>query len=267
VSIYTSTRGGGYANASGTSFASPVVAATAALLLSANSKLNPADVDRFLTGKSVDLGSSGYDQYYGFGRVNAAAAVQAARPIAVVDTQPPSVSITSPTGGRVSGIVPVDIESSDNVGVTRVEFYVNGQLVATDELAPFAFAWDTAGKADGSYSLRVHAMDAAGNRKESAPVDVTVGNDSTGPTIGKFNLTEGMRLPGGRQTIRVSATDNQSVAKISLTIDGKEVAVAYGSSLTYNWTTRTATSGAHTVTVRVTDNTGNVTTRSVTVFK
>jgi subtilisin family serine protease len=265
VSIYTSTRGGGYANASGTSFASPVVAATAALLLSANSKLNPADVDRFLTGKSVDLGSSGYDQYYGFGRVNAAAAVQAARPIVVVDTQPPSVSIASPTGGQVSGVVPIDIESSDNVGVVRVELYVNGQLFATDELAPFAFAWDTTGKADGSYSLRVQAVDAAGNRRESLPVTVTVGNDSAAPTIGSFNLTDGMSLSGGRQTIKVSATDNQSVAKISLSIDGKEVAAAYGGSLRYNWNTRKVVSGAHTVTVQVTDNTGNVTTRSVTV--
>lgn len=265
VSIYTTTRGGGYANASGTSFASPVVAATAALIFSTNSKLGPADVDRFLTGKSVDLGTSGYDQYYGFGRVNAAAAVQAARPTAMVDTQPPSVSITSPTGGRVSGVVPIDIESFDNVGVTRVELYVNGQLLATDELAPFAFAWDTTSKSDGSYSLRVQAVDAAGNRRESQPVTVTVGNDSAAPSIGSFNLTDGMSLSGGKQTIKVSATDNQSVAKISLVIDGKEVAVAYGNALSYNWNTRKVTRGAHTVTVRVADNTGNVTPRSVTV--
>jgi hypothetical protein len=234
-------------------------------MLSVNSKLTPTDVDRFLTGKSVDLGASGYDQYYGFGRVNAAAAVQAAKPVVVVDTQPPTVSITSPTGGQVSGVVPIDIESSDNVGVVRVELYVNGQLIATDELPPFAFAWDTTGKADGSYSLRVQAVDAAGNRRESQPVTVTVGNDSAAPTIGSFNLTDGMSLSGGRQTIKVSATDNQSVAKISLSIDGKEVSIAYGSSLRYNWNTRKVASGAHSVTVRVTDNTGNVTTRSVTV--
>jgi hypothetical protein len=74
-----------------------------------------------------------------------------------------------------------------------------------------------------------------------------------------------MSLSGGRQTIKVSATDNQSVAKISLSIDGKEVAAAYGGSLRYNWNTRKVVSGAHTVTVQVTDNTGNVTLRSVTV--
>ena len=266
VSVYTTTIGGGYSSASGTSFASPVVAATAALMLSANSRLTPADVDQLLTGRSVDLGTTGFDQYYGYGRVNAASAVLAAKQTMVADTQAPAVSITSPTGGRVSGVVPVDVNSSDNVGVTRVDFFVNGQLVATDSLAPFAFAWDTAGKPDGNYTLSVQALDAAGNRATSPSVAVTVGNDSSAPTIGSFSLTDGMTI-SSKQTIKVSATDNQSVAKISLVIDGKEVAVAYGGSLSYSWSTRRLAKGAHTVTVRVTDNSGNVTSKTVTVYK
>lgn len=267
VSIYTTTKGGGYANASGTSFASPVVAATAALMLSANSKTTPTDIDKYLTGKSVDLGAPGQDQYYGFGRVNAAAAVQAVKQVVAVDTQAPTISITSPTGGKVSGVVPVDVKYDDNVGVTRVEFYVNRQLVATDELAPFAFAWDTAGKADGSYGLSVQAIDAAGNRGMSSTVTVTLGNDSTAPTISKLNVTDNMRVSRNRQSIKISATDNQSVAKISLSIDGKEVAVAYGGSLSYNWNTSSVASGSHQISVRVTDNSGNVTTKTVSVWR
>ena len=42
------------------------------------------------------------------------------------DTTPPTVSITSPTSGNVSGTVTVSANASDNVGVTRVDFYVNG---------------------------------------------------------------------------------------------------------------------------------------------
>jgi thermitase len=266
VSVYTTTVGGGYANASGTSFASPIVAATAALMMSANSKLTPADVDRLLTDKSVDLGATGYDQYYGFGRVNAASAVLAAKQTVASDTQAPSVSIASPTGGSVSGMVPVDVNSSDNVGVTRVDFFVNGQLIASDSLAPYAFAWDTAGMADGSYTLSVQAFDAAGNRGTSPAVTVSIGNDSTAPTIGSFSLTDGMTV-SSRQTIKVSASDNQSVASISLVIDGKEVAIAYGSSLSYNWNTRKIARGAHTVTARVTDNSGNVSSKTVTVYR
>ncbi|HEX7971329.1 MAG TPA: S8 family serine peptidase, partial [Thiobacillus sp.] len=267
VSIYTTTVGGGYSYASGTSFSSPVVAATAALMLSANSKLTPADIDRLLTGTSVDLGTSGYDQYYGAGRVNAAAAVLAAKQTIVADTQAPTISITSPTGGRVSGVVPVDVSYSDNVGVTRADFYVNGQLVATDSLAPFAFAWDTTGKVDGSYTLSVQAYDAAGNRGTSPSVAVTLSNDTTAPTIVSFSLTNGMTVSPSKQTVSAAATDNQSVAKISLLIDGKEVSIAYGSSLSYGWNTRKLATGAHTVTVRATDNSGNVASQTVTVYR
>lgn len=69
------------------------------------------------------------------------------------------------------------------------------------------------------------------------------------------------------QPVGVIATDSQGVAKISLEIDGKEVAVSYGSQLGYSWNTRNVASGAHTVTVRITDVAGNVTTRTVTVYK
>lgn len=267
VSVYTTTVGGGYSNASGTSFSSPVVAATAALMLSANAKLTPADVDRILKSTTLDLGTSGFDQYYGAGRVDAARAMAGAKTSVVTDTQAPAVSIASPTGGKVAGVVPVDINYSDNVGVTRADFYVNNQLVASDSLAPFAFAWDTAGKADGSYTLSVQAYDAAGNKGTSPSVVVSIGNDGIAPTISSFNLADGMTVSPSKQVVAATATDNQGVAKTSLVIDGKEVAVALGGSLSYNWNTRKLAKGAHVVTVRVADNAGNLANKSVTVYK
>ena len=267
VSVYTTTVGGGYSSASGTSFSSPVVAGAAALMLSANSKLTPADVDRILKSTALDLGTAGFDQYFGTGRIDAAKAVAGAKSTVVADTQAPTVSITAPTGGKVAGVVPVDLVYSDNVGVTRADFFVNGQLVASDSQAPFAFAWDTAGKADGSYTLSVQAFDAAGNRGTSPSVAVTIGSDSTAPAIGTFNLTNGMTISPYRQTISVTATDNQGIAKISLVIDGKEVAVAYGGSLSYSWNTRKVAKGAHAVSVRASDSAGNQASKTVTVFK
>jgi len=76
-----------------------------------------------------------------------------------------------------------------------------------------------------------------------------------------------MKISPTRQTISVSATDNRSVAKISLVIDGREVAIAYGSSLGYSWNTRKLAGGAHTVSLRVSDSAGNLTTRTVTVYR
>jgi thermitase len=267
VSIYATTRGGSYGNWSGTSFSSPITAATAALMLSANSRLTPADIDRILKSTAVDLGTAGADQHFGAGRIDAARAVAAARATVASDTQAPTISITSPTGGKVAAVVPVDVSFSDNVGVARAELYVNGSKVATDESSPFAFAWDTATYGDGTYTLVAKAYDAAGNVGTSPSVAVSISNDSTAPTVTRFNLTAGMTISSTRQTVSVSATDNQSVAKISLVIDGKEVAVAYGGSLSYTWNTRKLAKGAHTVTVRVTDNAGNVTSKTVTVYR
>ena len=201
------------------------------------------------------------------GRIDAAKAVAAARNRVAVDTQPPVISITSPTAGKVVSIVPVDVTYSDNVGVTRAELYVNGNKFATDDMGPFAFSWDTTPYADGAYTLSVRAYDAAGNVGTSSSVAVTIANDITAPVISSFNLTEGMKVSRTSQAILASATDNKTVAKISLTIDGKEVAVANGSSLSYTWNTRKVTSGAHSVTVRAWDATANTVSKTVMVYK
>lgn len=268
VSIYSTNRGGGYGNWSGTSFSSPITAAAAALMFSANAKLAPADVDAILKSTALDLGTAGYDQYHGYGRIDVARAVSVAKGYATSDTQAPTVGITSPTGGsRVSGVVPVDLTYADNVGVARVEFHVDGVKIATDDASPFAFAWDTVAHPDGTHTLTAKAYDAAGNMGTSAVVSVTVANDATAPVISSFNLSDGMRLSPSKQSVSAAATDDVKVARISLTIDGKEVAVAYGSSISYNWNTRKLAPGAHTVTVRVTDTAGNTTSKTVTVYK
>lgn len=272
VGIYTTTRGGGYGNASGTSFASPVVAATAALMLSANKTLPPSEVDRILKSTALDLGTAGVDEYYGSGRVNAAAAVNAAKALGGSDTQAPSVAITAPTGGRVTAVVPIDMNYSDNVGVVRTELYANGTKLISDTAMPYAFAWDTSTVADGNYTLTVRAFDAAGNQTTSAPVSVTVANDTVAPVISSFNLTDGMKM-ANPQVISATATDNQSVAKMSLTINGKEVAVAYGSSISYSLSSsrtsgsRKTQSTSYSISVRATDKAGNTTSKSATIYK
>jgi thermitase len=266
VSVYSTTVGGGFGNYSGTSFSSPIVAATAALVMAANNKLTPADIDRILTSTATDLGTSGYDQYFGHGRVDAARAVAAARTYVASDTQAPTISIATPTGGTVTGVVAVDVKYSDNVGVSRAELYLNGSMIASDSTSPFAFAWDTAGYADGSYSLVAKAYDAAGNVGASPSVSVTLGNDTVAPSISSFSLTSGMTV-ASNQKISASATDNQRVAKMSLEIDSKVVATTTGSSISYTWNTRKVAKGSYSVTVRAWDAASNATSKTVTVYK
>lgn len=93
------------------------------------------------------------------------------------DTQAPTTSITAPTNGAtVSGIVNVTANASDNVGVTRVEFWLDGVIKSTDTTSPYAWSWDTATSANGAHSIVSKAYDAANNVGTSATINVTVSN-------------------------------------------------------------------------------------------
>jgi len=67
--------GGFLATKSGTSFAAPFVSGTLALILSANQQMTGAQALALLEESATDLGTTGYDTYYGYGLINADAAV------------------------------------------------------------------------------------------------------------------------------------------------------------------------------------------------
>ncbi|HEY3367600.1 MAG TPA: S8 family serine peptidase [Symbiobacteriaceae bacterium] len=93
------------------------------------------------------------------------------------DTQAPKTSISSPTdGAAVSGTVSVTAGATDNVGVSKVIFYVDGQQLNTVATAPYTVAWDSTRVADGTHSLVANAYDAAGNVGISPTVKVKVSN-------------------------------------------------------------------------------------------
>jgi len=98
------------------------------------------------------------------------------------DSLAPSVSIASPSAGAtLTGTVNVQVSTSDNFGVLRVEFYRNTSRVFTSTAPPFSYLWNTTSVSDGTYSLTAKAFDVAGNVGTSAPVSVTVRNlDSDG---------------------------------------------------------------------------------------
>lgn len=73
-----STVPGGYRSLSGTSMACPHVSGVAGLVFSHNPGLSGTAVRQILTSTAEDLGSSGRDNLYGYGKVHALAAVEAA---------------------------------------------------------------------------------------------------------------------------------------------------------------------------------------------
>ena len=97
------------------------------------------------------------------------------------DTTLPTVTITSPQEGeRVVGTIPLAANATDNVGVSSVQFQINGvDLGAPVTATPYTVDWDTTTVANGAYQLTAIVADAAGNTATSAVVNVTV--DNPGP--------------------------------------------------------------------------------------
>lgn len=281
--IWTTRQGGGYASVNGTSYASPVAAGVAALMMAAAPALSGAAIESLLFSTALDLGTAGRDKYFGHGRVNAVAAVQAARAaLPPPDASAPVAAITAPLGSSsVSGLVAVDASATDNVGVTRVDLEVNGSVVASDSSAPFGFSWNSAGSPNGMNNLVAIAYDAAGNAGRSAAVAVNVANtaplggatgsgsgsaaDTTAPTVRIVNPVAGSA--SGTVSVSVSAGDNLGAAALSqqLLIDGKLVAQGTGGTLAYGWNTRKWAAGVHTVQAVVRDAAGNIGQASVSV--
>lgn len=122
------------------------------------------------------------------------------------DTEAPSTSITAPAGGAtVSGTALVTAGASDNIGVTKVEFYLDGALKSTDTTSPYEWNWDSTTTTNASHSLTSRAYDAANNTGTSAAVSVTVNNatppaagtDVSGYTLKQQNASLSYGIPAG----------------------------------------------------------------------
>lgn len=98
-------------------------------------------------------------------------------PSSTTDTTSPITSLTNPlSGATLSGVSIVTASASDNVAVTKVEFYVDNILAATDTTSPYSFSWDTTTNSNASHALYAKAYDAAGNSGNSSTITVTVSN-------------------------------------------------------------------------------------------
>ncbi|PKL14874.1 MAG: hypothetical protein CVV50_02110, partial [Spirochaetae bacterium HGW-Spirochaetae-6] len=110
------------------------------------------------------------------------------------DTEAPVVSITSPVNGAtVSGSVSIATSASDNVGVAKVELYLNGALIGTKDAAPYTFSWSAT---TGTHTLQAKAYDAAGNVGSSSVVTITVGGGTF--VCKNYNTTNMEHVAAGR---------------------------------------------------------------------
>ena len=99
------------------------------------------------------------------------------------DTTPPTVSLTAnPATVLVPGTTTLQASVSDNIGVTKVEFFRGATLIATDTAAPFQTQVDFSSADLGTAVFTAKAYDAQNNNTTSSAVSVLVTTPSTGDT-------------------------------------------------------------------------------------
>jgi galactose oxidase-like protein/Big-like domain-containing protein len=101
------------------------------------------------------------------------------------DTTPPTVAISSPTGGTLTGTATVTVTASDTgTGVMAVQLQVDGIPYGTAaNVSPYTFALNTTSFANGPHSLTATAWDYANNSASTSAVSVTFSNSSPGNPI------------------------------------------------------------------------------------
>ncbi len=183
--------------------------------------------------------------------------------VITVDEQlPPTVAISSPADTiNVNGTVFVNVNASDNVGVSKVEYYVNNQLVATNVAVPYVYSWDTTPLAPGAYTLMAKAYDAAGNVGQSSTVSVTVVKDTTAPSVSLTSPAVGAEV-SGTVTITAASSDNVGVSKVEFYNDGVLLYAGNEAPYSYSWDTTNVANGSHTLTAKSYDAANNVATTS-----
>ncbi len=169
----------GYWFFQGTSMATPHVSGAAALLISANPSASAYQVKKALELTAVDLGSAGWDIYYGYGLIDADRALDA-----ILDSEAPSW-LAGSTVDVVPGETSADLSwdaATDNIAVTGYVIWLDGSPVADSSTTAYSLTGLTPGT---NYSVAVQAGDLMENMSavgSATSFDTTGTVDIVAPT-------------------------------------------------------------------------------------
>ncbi len=144
------------------------------------------------------------------GAATTSAAITVTISASTADTQAPTAALTAPANfaAGITGTLLLTASATDNVGVTGVEFQVDGeQVFSTNTTPPYTATVDTTAYASGQHVIRTRARDAAGNFSPWATATVQFGGSRAQPTgftrntawiTGLSNATAFAQAPDGR---------------------------------------------------------------------
>lgn len=193
----------------------------------------------------------------------------------LIDTQAPTVQITNPgNGSQINQSIVIEANATDAAGVAKLEFYIDGQRVATKTASPYTFNWNTASVTDGQHTIKVVATDIAGRSSEqSATVTFTKiipPADSQGPQLGNVAVDAVPLVNGAvltrNSTISFTASDASGLSRVDLLLDGNSVGSPSGNtSYSAVLNLDNVANGSHILAVQAKDSLGNLSTLSYNI--
>ena len=237
-----------YSTLSGTSMATPHVTGTAALLKTLHPSWGYSDIDSRLKTTAKDLGPSGFDNRFGYGRINAAAATA---PIAPTVPAAPVLSGSAASGqASLSWTTPYD----GGAAITGYKVYRDGNLRASLGVVN---AYTESGLTNGvTYSYVVRALNSVGEGAASNTASVTPApNQAPTACFGATTNSRTVNVNGA-----CSSDPDGSIATWTWSWgDGSPAGSGSAASHTY------AADGTYTVTLTVADAFGATATASQSV--
>ena len=155
-----------------------------------------------------------------------------------------------------SGTITFSATATDNVGVSKVEFYVGGVLKGSDETSPYSMALDSKTLTNNtSHILVAKAYDAAGNVGTSTPVTFSVNNPDIDPPP-VISVSESGT--SGTITFSATATDNTGVTKVEFYVDNTLKGTDTTSPYSMTLDSLTLSEGNHVLVGKAYDSAGNI---------
>lgn len=148
----------------GTSMAASFVSGLASLILTKNPNLTGEQVKGIMMVSATDLGQTGWDRFYGYGRIDANRALGFSD-----DTKEPTVAITSPASGTVVSASSMNMTataSDIDSDIAFVEFLVNGTRAVSTSTFPYQVSIKTK-DFDGLNKIQAVVYDKNGNSASS----------------------------------------------------------------------------------------------------
>ncbi len=165
----------------GTSMATPHVSGVAALVWSAFPKLTNVQLRQVLTSTAKDLGAAGRDNEYGYGLVQAMAAITSLGGVTTPPEEPPpggtdttapvvsgfSAKVTNAKNGSFEFTWTTNEDATSDISLAGVGDYLDPTLVTTHKRT-------FRGTKGATYIYSVTSADAAGNRSTATTGSITV---------------------------------------------------------------------------------------------